>query len=98
MTRLVPAVLILGVFGVIGANRSAAAQTLLRSETVNGVVANAYKVHSESDGAVSDGTVWIAPSLGLPVKTEEDIAPSIGPKMHLSITWDYANIHAPVVK
>lgn len=72
--------------------------TLLRSEAVNGVAANVYKVHSESDDAVSDGTVWVAPSLGLPVKTEVDTAPSMGKKMHLSIAWDYANIHAPVVK
>jgi hypothetical protein len=71
---------------------------LLRTESVNGVSANAYKVHSENpDVGVSDGTVWVAPSLGLPVRTEEDID-SMGSKMHVSITWDYANIHAPVVK
>jgi hypothetical protein len=72
--------------------------TMLRAETVNGVAANAYKVHSESDAGVSDGMVWVAPSLGLPVKTEEDITTSGGPTMHELITWDYANIHAPVVK
>jgi hypothetical protein len=73
--------------------------TKLRSETVNGVVATAYKVHSETpDVGNSDGIVWIAPSLGLPVKTEEDITPSVGPKMHISITWDYTNIHAPAMK
>jgi hypothetical protein len=71
---------------------------MLRAETVNGVAANAYKVHSESDAGASDGTVWVAPSLGLPVKTEEDITPQVGPKMHVSIAWDYTNIHAPVVK
>lgn len=70
----------------------------LRSETINGIAAVAYHVHSETpDVGNADGTVWIAPSLGLPLKTEEDIMQSMGPKMHLSITWDYANIQAPVV-
>jgi hypothetical protein len=73
--------------------------TPLRTETVNGIAAVAYKVHSETpDVGNSDGIVWIAPSLGLPLKTEEDITVSMGPKMHISFTWDYANIHAPVVK
>ena len=73
--------------------------TALRSETVNGIAAVAYKVHSETpDVGTSDATVWVAPSLGLPVKTDEDITPSMGRKMHYSITWDYTNIHAPVAK
>lgn len=73
--------------------------TALRSETVNGVAAVAYKVHSETpDVGTSDGIVWIAPSLGLPVKTEEDITPLAGPRMHIAIVWDYKDIHAPVVK
>jgi hypothetical protein len=73
--------------------------TQLRSETVNGIAAAAYRVHSETpDVGNSDGIVWIAPSLGLPLKAEEDVTTSMGPKMHMSITWDYANIHAPVVK
>lgn len=80
-------------------NAKVYACTELRSETVNGIPAVAYKVHSETPNVGnSDGTVWIAPSLGLPVKTEEDITPSMGPKMHISITWDYSNIHAPLVK
>lgn len=73
--------------------------TPLRSETVNGTAAVAYRVHSETpDVGTSDGTVWVAPSLGLPVKAEEDITTSVGPKMHISIAWDYSNIHAPLVK
>ena len=73
--------------------------TALRTETVNGIAAVAYKFHSETpDAGTADGTVWIAPSLGLPVKTDEDIVTSVGPQRHISMTWDYANIHAPVVK
>ena len=73
--------------------------TQLRSETVNGIAAVAYKVHSETpDVGTSDGTVWIAPSLGLPVKTEEDLTLVTGQRRHISMTWDYANIHAPAVK
>lgn len=73
--------------------------TQLRSETVNGIGAVAYKVHSETpDVGTTDGTVWIAPSLGLPVKTDEDLTLLAGPKKHVSIVWDYTNIHAPAVK
>jgi hypothetical protein len=73
--------------------------TQLRSETVNGFAAVAYKVHSETpDVGTSDGTVWIASSLGLPVKADEDVATGAGTKMHLSVSWDYANIRAPVGK
>ena len=73
--------------------------TRLGSETVNGIRAVAYKVHSESnDVGTGDGTVWIAPSIGLPVKLDEDMTPATGAKMHTSMTWDYANIHAPLVK
>ena len=73
--------------------------TKLQSETVNGIAAVAYKVHSETpDVGTADGTVWIAPSLGLPVKTDEDFTPVGGSKVHHAIAWDYTNIHAPVVK
>jgi hypothetical protein len=73
--------------------------TPLRSETVNGIAAVAYKVHSETpDVGNSDGTVWIAPSLGLPVQSDEDVTPIMGSKMHNSVTWDYKDIRAPVVK
>lgn len=73
--------------------------TMLRAETVNGIAAVAYKVPSETpDAGNSDGIVWIAPSLGLPVKTDEDLTLFGGSKRHISITWDYTNIHAPVVK
>ena len=73
--------------------------TKVRTESVNGIAAVAYRVHSETpDVGSSDGTVWIAPSLGLPVKTDEDLTLLEGSKKHISITWDYTNIHAPIVK
>ena len=73
--------------------------TKLRSETVNGIASVVYKVHSETpDVGTADGTVWIAPSLGLPVKTDEDFTPVGGSKVHHAIVWDYADIRAPVVK
>ena len=72
--------------------------TMVRAETVNGIAAVAYKVHSETpDVGNTDGTVWIAPSLGLPLKTDEDLTLA-GSKKHISLAWDYTNIHAPVVK
>lgn len=69
---------------------------LLRSESVDGVPANVYKVHSETtDVGVSDGTLWVAPSTGLPLKTDQEFTTG-GAKRHITMTWDYANIHAPI--
>ena len=73
--------------------------TTLRSETVNGIAAGAYKVHSETpDVGTADAILWVGPSLGLPLKTEEDVTPLSGEKIHRVVTWDYAGIHAPIVK
>ena len=70
---------------------------LLRTEAVNGVQTVVYKVHTENDTSKADGLVWVAPSLGLPVRSEQDID-AMGPRMHLVTTWDYVNIKAPIVK
>ncbi|MGH7487022.1 MAG: hypothetical protein ACREMY_15675 [bacterium] len=69
----------------------------LRTEAVNGVQTVVYKVHSENETGKTDGLVWMAPSLGLPVRSEQDID-TMGPRMHMVTTWDYVNIKAPVVK
>jgi hypothetical protein len=70
----------------------------LRTEVVNGVSTTVYKVHTVNDSSTGDGMVWVAPSLGLPVRSEQDIDAGDGMKMHMVATWDYANIKAPIVK
>lgn len=71
--------------------------THLRSERVNRISALAYRVHSDTpDVGTADGTLGIAASLDLPVRLDEDFTPMMGPKKH-AVTWDYANVHAPVV-
>jgi hypothetical protein len=69
----------------------------LPDETVNGVPASVFTIHSETDAGVDDGKIWIGKANGLPLKTEDDLT-VMGSKNHISIVYGYANIHAPVVK
>ncbi|MGH9409990.1 MAG: hypothetical protein ACRD1V_11110 [Vicinamibacterales bacterium] len=67
----------------------------LPAASVNGVPADVFAIHTEDSGGTSDSQFWIARATGLPVKLETTVA---GDKSRFSSTWDYANIHAPVVK
>ncbi|MGC2181881.1 MAG: hypothetical protein WA637_01215 [Terriglobales bacterium] len=67
----------------------------VRDEMVNGEAAALYMGHSENDGIKSDAQTWISKSKGLPLKTEEDIDTGDGDKRHMSIRYEYANVHPP---
>ena len=71
----------------------------VREESVGGVAATVYAVHSESEDADSDGQIWIANGSGLPVKTEIglDSGGSAASKDHISTRYDYSNVQAPPV-
>ncbi|HWF86758.1 MAG TPA: hypothetical protein VG222_17990 [Vicinamibacterales bacterium] len=69
----------------------------LPDDSVDGVPAFVYKAHSETpDVGTSDAQVWLSKATGLPLRTEDDF--NTGTNRHLSSKYDYANIHAPVVK
>ena len=67
----------------------------VRDEMVNGEAAALYMGHSENDGIKSDAQTWISKSKGLPLKTEEDIDTGDGDKRHMSIRYEYTNVHPP---
>ena len=67
----------------------------VRDEMVNGEAAALYMAHSDNDGVKSDAQTWISKSKGLPLKTEEDIDTGDGDKRHMSIRYEYGNVHPP---
>jgi hypothetical protein len=72
--------------------------TRLPDGEVDGMPATVYKFHNEMpDVGFSDAQIWLSMATGLPLRTENDFN-TTGTNRHMSIKYDYANIHAPVVK
>jgi hypothetical protein len=71
----------------------------LRTESINGVAAVVYQMHSETDEGISDGQLWIATQTGLPIKQEVDLNVLIGlpGKSHTSARFEYVNVQTPTV-
>lgn len=67
----------------------------VRDELVNGEPAAMYTMQSENDEIKSGGQTWISKSKGLPLRTEEDVDTGDPNKQHMSIRYDYSNVHAP---
>jgi hypothetical protein len=69
----------------------------LRNESIDGVPAEVYQMHSETDEGISDGQMWIALKTGLPIKQEVDLEVLIGTpgKSHTSARYDYRNVQKP---
>jgi hypothetical protein len=66
-------------------------------ESVGGTPAAVYTSHNESEYAKADARTWVAKGAGLVLRTEEDMDAGDGSKRHISIRYDYANVHAPAV-
>jgi hypothetical protein len=64
-------------------------------ESVGGVPAAVYTAHSEDENVTVDARTWVARGSGLVLRTEEDLDIGGGPKRHISIRYDYANVRAP---
>jgi hypothetical protein len=69
----------------------------LRDEAVGGVAAVVYGAHSENESSKSDAQVWVATGSGLILRMETDIDPSDVDHTHISMRYDYTNVHAPAV-
>ena len=68
----------------------------LRDEAVNGEPAAVYVEHSEPEGAISDATIWVSKSRGLPLRLEADTdAGGKMGKVHRAIRYDYGNVQPP---
>lgn len=68
-----------------------------RDETVEGIEASLYSVHTSTDEGTSDAKLWIAKANGLPVRQEIklDLAKVPG-KTHIEVRFIYAGVAAPV--
>jgi hypothetical protein len=64
-------------------------------ESVGGVPAAVYVAHSETEDLKADARTWIAQDTGLVLRTEEDLDTGVGGKRHISIRYEYTNVHAP---
>jgi hypothetical protein len=68
----------------------------LPDESVAGSATTVYRAHMENDGVKSDVQTWITKSTGLVMKQEEDLDAGAGAgKRHLSLRFEYTNVHAP---
>jgi hypothetical protein len=65
-------------------------------ESVAGTPAAVYAAHTEIGGVKTDARTWVATGTGLVLRTEDDADTGMGGKQHISIRYDYANVHAPV--
>lgn len=65
------------------------------NESVNGVPAAVYVAHSETEDLKADARTWVATGSGLVLRTEEDLDTGNGDKRHLSLRYEYANVHVP---
>ncbi len=64
-------------------------------ESVGGVRAIVYTSHSESEDARADGRIWVGVSSGLVLRSDQDIDSGGGDRRHLSIRYEYDNVHPP---
>lgn len=68
----------------------------LRDEAVNGETAAVYSLHSDSEVATVDSTVWVSRRSGLPLRTEMDMdVGGAAGKIHKALRYEYANVQAP---
>jgi hypothetical protein len=64
-------------------------------ESVAGVSAAVYDAHNESEYGTADTRSWVARGSGLVLRAEEDLDTGGGDKLHISIRYEYTNVHAP---
>jgi hypothetical protein len=65
------------------------------SESVAGVPATVYTLHTENADTKADARVWMGTGTGLMLKMDESVDAS-GTKMHYLIRYEYTNVTAPV--
>ena len=67
----------------------------VRDELVNGELAAMYTMQSENEEIKSEAQTWISKSKGLPLRTEEVLDPGDASQQHMSVRYEYSNVHAP---
>ncbi|MEP6781276.1 MAG: hypothetical protein ABJC26_15370 [Gemmatimonadaceae bacterium] len=66
----------------------------LRDESVSGVAATVYRVHSKTADDTSAGQYWVARSTGLLLRSEVDLAVD-GEKSHSAMRAEFVGVTAP---
>jgi hypothetical protein len=71
---------------------------IVREESVNGLPATIYSVHSKTEDATGQGQMWIAKGQGLLLREEMDLDVGGGEngKSHRSTRYEYGNIQPPM--
>ncbi|HEY1676411.1 MAG TPA: hypothetical protein VGG04_01775 [Candidatus Sulfotelmatobacter sp.] len=70
---------------------------LLRTEAVNGEMADVYSMRNESAVGKEDAWMWILRGTGLPLREELDVdTGGTAGKSHLSTRYEYGNVKSPM--
>jgi hypothetical protein len=64
----------------------------VRTESVSGITATVYSVHSVTEAGTVDSQVWIANGTGLPLREESQLG-DVGSR--ISTRFDYADVRPP---
>ncbi len=72
-----------------------AACTRVRSEAVDGQLAELYRVQSKTATGGSDSQIWISTASGLPVRQTVTMLEQGAVKLKHEVRSDYANVRAP---
>jgi hypothetical protein len=68
----------------------------MRDETVEGVSATVYTLHSESEVGKSDGQIWISKASALPLRQKIELAMNgITEKNHVETRFVYSGVEPP---
>ena len=67
----------------------------LPDESVGGVSASVYTMHSENQDTKSDGKVWLSKSTGLILQSDVDLGSDSDSKSHMSSRYEYTNVQRP---
>lgn len=68
----------------------------IRTEAVNGEMADVYSMHNESAVSKEEAWMWILRQAGLPLREELDIdTGGNSGKNHVSIRYEYGNVKSP---
>jgi hypothetical protein len=60
-----------------------------------GVPTSVYTAHTENNGVINDARIWVAKGNGLVMRVDSDLNTGAHDKRHLSLAYDYTNVHAP---
>jgi hypothetical protein len=67
----------------------------VRDESVAGVPTAVYTAHTENNGVINDARIWVGKGNGLVMRVDTDLDTGDRDKGHMSLVYDYTNVHAP---